>query len=77
METLELTRDELAIIRSEYKKAPQFCADNIHEACIMKGYYHRGKTHYIGVNYWTADQIEKGERTVFGEYQIFLGKLYI
>lgn len=68
---------ELSLIRLEYSKVPQFSADNTHEAVICKVYYSGGKTHCICVNYWMPSEIEKGERTVFGELQVMIEKLYV
>lgn len=68
---------DLASIRAEYAKAPQFSADNTHEACICKVYYDQGKKFTICVNYWMPSEIAKGERTVFGESQELIEKLYI
>ena len=51
----------LSEIRNEYSKAPQFSADNTHEAFIVKLWVSK-RRFTIGVNYWTKEESAKGVR---------------
>lgn len=70
-----ITSEEINQVRAEHTKCPQFSSDNTHEAVIAEIIVSAKKS-TLGVNYWTPQEIEKGQRTVFGELQFFVTKLY-
>jgi hypothetical protein len=55
------TNINLAEIRNEYSKAPQFSANNTHEAYIVKLWVSK-RRFTIGVNYWTKEEAANGTR---------------
>lgn len=62
---------------SGYQNAPRFSHNGTHESCVTKTYVSPNKF-YIGVSYWTVDQIMAGERMgQDGSKQVFMGKLYV
>ena len=68
---------DLETIRHEYRKAPQFSAGKVREATIVKLYYTKTK-YSIGVQYWTAAELEAGETTNSdGTKSEFVAMLYV
>lgn len=69
---------DLAAIRAEYKKAPQFASTpEVREAVICKIYYTKTK-YTIGVQYWTADQCKAGSITLSdGNKSEYVAMLYV
>ncbi len=53
-------------IRLSHSKAPQFSADQTHEAVIVQTYTISGKSNSFGVQYWTQTQIATGRRSLDG-----------
>ena len=54
---------------------PQFTSDGLFEVCAGKQYKANG-TFYISLSYWSEKDIQKGQRTIFGQIEIFLSKIY-
>lgn len=69
------TSINLSEIRNEYKKAPRFSSENTHEAMIVKMYMTK-RSFTIGVNYWTKEEIAKGERVINGQKQTLVAPIY-